>query len=217
MGRRVCVGFLRKFSFSSEGTENEEGTKVTLILISLLMNSRRDNLCKILSILKKISKEQTKWALSIFCIFGNLSCFQYFIEDITLDQQEISLDMECPFKDEDYFSHVQPIWISSFYGHLPLVKYLVSRGCRIRISNQDGDTPLFVACENGGHIDLVRYLLLQNSEVNYQNKDRYFPLLIGSANGHLEIIDILLQMEQMLIKLEFKKILHFWRLAITDS
>jgi ankyrin repeat protein len=59
-------------------------------------------------------------------------------------------------------------------GHYDVVKYLLSSGADINLSDDSGQSPLFVASENG-HNDVVQYLL---------SKTSYSAYIDATHNGH---------------------------------
>jgi len=58
-----------------------------------------------------------------------------------------------------------PLHVSSRYGHLSVVEYLVNQKADINAKNKDGWTPLQWAAENG-HLSVVEYLVNQKADIN---------------------------------------------------
>jgi hypothetical protein len=56
------------------------------------------------------------------------------------------------------FAGNKPLQIAALAGNIEVVEYLIEQGCQIDCANQDKDTPLIDAAENG-HIDVVKSLL----------------------------------------------------------
>lgn len=57
--------------------------------------------------------------------------------------------------------------------------------------NQDGGTPLFVACQCN-HLEVVEELVSNGADVHCQMVDGASPLFISSQNGHLQMVQYLL-------------------------
>jgi len=57
--------------------------------------------------------------------------------------------------------------------------------------NQDGGTPLFVACQCN-HFEVVEELVSNGADVQCQMVDGASPLFISSQNGHLQMVRYLL-------------------------
>lgn len=58
-------------------------------------------------------------------------------------------------------------------------------------SNDEGLTPLHIACDNG-HIDIVRFLLANGANIEAKPKDGRTPLMHAISNDHFEIAEFLI-------------------------
>ena len=58
-------------------------------------------------------------------------------------------------------------------------------------ANNDGDTPLYVACEKG-HAEVVTTLLDANADKNQADNDGDTPLYVACQKGHTEVVTTLL-------------------------
>ena len=76
---------------------------------------------------------------------------------------------------------------------MDFVRYLVSeRGCSTACQNNDGDTPLHVACHES-HADIVRYLVyVQECSVSCQNEDGDTPLHVACRCNRTNLVQFLL-------------------------
>ena len=84
-----------------------------------------------------------------------------------------------------------PINIAAMYGHLNIVKLLISYKSNLEIKEETGYTALMRACQKG-HRDIAELLLQNRSDVNAISNDGETPLMFASAYGHTEIVDLLL-------------------------
>ena len=78
------------------------------------------------------------------------------------------------------------------YGWLDVTRKLVEYNCDPESKNEDGDTPLHVACSNG-YADIVRYLVTERRcSTACQNNKGDTPLLESCKNELLAAVQILL-------------------------
>jgi hypothetical protein len=75
-----------------------------------------------------------------------------------LDQVKLWLEKDPDQLEIAEFAGNKPLQIAALAGNLEVVEYLIEQGCQIDCANQDKDTPLIDAAENG-HIDVVKSLL----------------------------------------------------------
>ncbi|KAI0368749.1 ankyrin [Pilatotrama ljubarskyi] len=64
-----------------------------------------------------------------------------------------------------------PMHAAASYGHLNVLEYLISRGGDVNVTDNDGDTPLYVV-EN---IETARFLVEHGATVNRQNDEGISP------------------------------------------
>lgn len=78
------------------------------------------------------------------------------------------------------------------YNHpdLVMITTLFNFGAA-QLSNEDGNTPLHLAC-NQGNVELVTKLV-ENGPIQVKNKHGWTPLHFAYNQGHIEVIDILLR------------------------
>ena len=76
-----------------------------------------------------------------------------------------------------------PLHVASGYGHLDLVRYLVSQGAQVERCDNDGDTPLIVASRKG-HLDVVRYLKREQAQRKTASPEGMICNLIVSTGGY---------------------------------
>lgn len=71
------------------------------------------------------------------------------------------------------------------------IEVLLSHGAQIDLCQNEGSSPLFLACEKG--YDSTVKLLLQNRAcINLCKSDKFSPLYIACQEGHVEIVKLLL-------------------------
>jgi ankyrin repeat protein len=77
-----------------------------------------------------------------------------------------------------------------------LIKYEYS-GNHINTQTEDGETPLFVACQQG-HASVVRKLLEYKDfvDVNLQDNNKRTPLFVACEEGHLLAVSLLLRFKK---------------------
>ena len=76
------------------------------------------------------------------------------------------------------------------YGHIDIVKYLVEKGAKINLQDNNGYTALILAAY-WGEIDKVRYLVKQGADINIQDETGKTALAIAEEREHQDIADIL--------------------------
>jgi ankyrin repeat protein len=83
-----------------------------------------------------------------------------------------------------------PLFVAVGYGHMDIVKYLLSFGADVNLCDSDGHSPLFIASKEG-HCDIVKYLVAHNADVNLCDDFGQSPLFIASEEGHCDIVKYL--------------------------
>ncbi|KAI4960786.1 hypothetical protein J4E86_002411 [Alternaria arbusti] len=68
------------------------------------------------------------------------------------------------------YAGIAPLQKASLHGWAPVVRYLISKGCRTDCESHDRDTPLIDAVENS-HLDVVK-LLLNEGQVNPHHSNK---------------------------------------------
>lgn len=81
--------------------------------------------------------------------------------------------------------------LSSRYGHVRVVEYLLQQGLDANTTDNVGVTPLVAACE-GGHLAVVKLLLKAKADVNKSAEAGQTPLMAAAARGATEIVALLL-------------------------
>ncbi|KAH9850256.1 ankyrin [Lenzites betulinus] len=64
-----------------------------------------------------------------------------------------------------------PMHAAASYGHLNILEYLISRGGDVNVTDNDGDTPLYVV-EN---VETARFLVEHGAAINRQNDEGITP------------------------------------------
>jgi len=85
-----------------------------------------------------------------------------------------------------------PLLLASMYGHLEVVRELLSQGAEVDAADNNGLTPLYVACNNG-HLEVVRELLSWSPNVNASDNKGLTPLYVASKNFHMKVVVELLE------------------------
>jgi uncharacterized protein len=84
------------------------------------------------------------------------------------------------------------LFSASLHGKVLDVRKAVGRGMDVNVQDDNGHTPLMLACAHG-HLEVVKYLLLKGADSSLQNKlgDKT-ALLISVHKNYTEIVDALL-------------------------
>ena len=72
------------------------------------------------------------------------------------------------------------------------VQELVEKeNCGVSSEDNDGKTPLHIACQNG-HTKVVKILLARGADVDHRNAQGCTPLNLAVRKGHKEAVELLL-------------------------
>ncbi|KAH7729375.1 sex-determining protein fem-1 [Aphelenchoides avenae] len=95
-------------------------------------------------------------------------------------------------------THIPPIVIASRYGHVDVVRYLISKGAdasAVGTVSFDGETihgaPALWAAAAGGHLEVVKLLVSQGIDINQPTNTNSTPLRGACYDGHLNIVKFL--------------------------
>lgn len=79
-----------------------------------------------------------------------------------------------------------PLHLAAFANRLQMAKVLISKGARVGIRNDLGETSLFLAAKEG-HVGMIRLLIGHGADINETpRKGGFSPLMAATFNGHLE-------------------------------
>jgi ankyrin repeat protein len=82
--------------------------------------------------------------------------------------------------------------IAAQNGHAAIVKWLLEEtAVSVDAPDKHGQTPLFVACQNG-HIDIAKLLVAHRANVNHTRADGPTPLHCACWGGHVAVVQWLL-------------------------
>ena len=85
-----------------------------------------------------------------------------------------------------------PFLLTGFSDSVPLVKYLISRGCDVYDKDSSGRTLLHLACCEGKH-ELVQYLVDNYPDMlTIMEKKRQSPFLLAGFSGSVELVKYLI-------------------------
>ena len=88
-------------------------------------------------------------------------------------------------------------------GDLNKVNELCTNGIQVNQANENGTTPLNIACQNG-HSKVVEILLaVDGILVNQADDDGFAPLNIACWEGHLKVVDMLLDIKYYIRRLVY--------------
>lgn len=112
-------------------------------------------------------REKNDYALHVACANGHLHIVEYLV-----------LIHNADVKSLDDNAIIQ----ASLYGHLEVVKFLISQGADVKAQN---NFPVVWASRNG-HLEVVKYLISQGAEKSE------CAFVIAKINGHDEVCNYLL-------------------------
>lgn len=93
--------------------------------------------------------------------------------------------------DVDVVATGTPLMQAAYYGHLEVVKFLITKGANISTNTPFG-TPLIYAVK-GEHLEIVNFFLEKGVDVNFRGgAERETALRVGCANGNILIVKALL-------------------------
>lgn len=76
-------------------------------------------------------------------------------------------------------------------GHIEIVKLLIEKGANVRVTNNNGQTPLHYAASRN-RLDVAQVLLEANSEVNPRDNMGSTPMHRAASRGHIDMVKLLL-------------------------
>jgi hypothetical protein len=82
--------------------------------------------------------------------------------------------------------------IASRYGHLEMVKYLISEGANV--NDNINHTPILGAAQHG-HLEIVKYLISKGSKFDFVDFFGCSPLSWAAWKGHVDIVKYLYSMK----------------------
>ena len=74
---------------------------------------------------------------------------------------------------------------------LELASYLIDQGATVNVENENGQTPLKLACVRG-HVDLAELILEHSSDPNYTGENSKLTAMNSAArSGHIDVVELL--------------------------
>ncbi|WP_264685239.1 ankyrin repeat domain-containing protein [Wolbachia endosymbiont (group B) of Parapoynx stratiotata] len=86
----------------------------------------------------------------------------------------------------------QGLLINARDGNLDKVKDLIAQGANLEAKDNNDNTPLHNACNNG-HFNVAKYLIEKGASLKAKNKDNKTPLELVEQKGYTDIVEILKQ------------------------
>lgn len=126
---------------------------------------------------KKSNNMDLKQSLSEACLSGDFNLVKKITPKLVNLNQRISLKNTA-------------LHLSSLYGHLDIVQFLLENGAKVDIIGEYNNTPLHLASTEG-NLDIVEFLVNNGADINYTNKFGCTPLHNASGNGNLEVVKFL--------------------------
>ena len=123
----------------------------------------------------KGGKEITHHDLFIACIDGNLELVKAAIQQKKVDLNETGKNGRTLF------------YMACLYGHITIVKELITQRVDMEKADSDRRTPFYVACREG-YLDIVRELIAQHVDMETPNVCEWTPFYIACNEGNIEIV-----------------------------
>ncbi len=86
-----------------------------------------------------------------------------------------------------------PLHVSSYNGHLNIVKLLIEKGSDVNFRNRRKQTPLHLAIFNG-HSDVIEYLISKGADIDAPENEGSNPASWAAYTGQIKILEILMKL-----------------------
>lgn len=90
------------------------------------------------------------------------------------------------------------IHVCAYVGAADVVKKLLEMGEEVNVTNDTGETPLFMAAA-GGYSQLVRHLISIGADINKPNIYFETPLYMACYQGHVEVVRAMVRARGLLV------------------
>jgi ankyrin repeat protein len=98
-----------------------------------------------------------------------------------------------------------PLILSSFYGHLEIVKILIENGGNVNCKSNYGNTPLMESSYSG-HLEIVKLLIENGTDWNIKNKyNNDFMYYLSEENKEIIIKEYPEEYELYILKKDVEK------------
>ena len=116
------------------------------------------------------------------CMSGKVDIVRYIISQINIE------------KDSRGAHKQTPLMTAVSFGHMTVVKYLVSIGCDLSVHDNEGNNILHVACR-GGNVDMVKYIFTQmKTEKESRGAFGWTPIMTAASGGYISVVKYLVSM-----------------------
>lgn len=126
-----------------------------------------------------VKSKEGKTSFYLACEVQNFAALKFLVENCKVEL----------IKNEPNYQKVSPLLISTYHKHIEIVKYLISIGCDINQTDEEENTPLFLASELNS-LELVKFFI-ENGAISHPDMEGVTPIHIASRKGNLEIVKYL--------------------------
>ncbi|XP_046857397.1 E3 ubiquitin-protein ligase MIB1-like isoform X2 [Xenia sp. Carnegie-2017] len=118
------------------------------------------------------------------------------VEDVLTRDTDVNGLFSChtALKVNGLFSGHTALQAASQYGHLDIVKLLISRNANLEVEDKDGDRAMHHAAF-GDEADVVRELGRSGADLNARNKRRQTPLHVAVNKSHVLVVKTMLDLK----------------------
>ena len=152
------------------------------------LRNKVDALKEMLSLIQERKKGLAEWQTVLKS--GNKK--QLVPAALATEIPVVEVLLECADKSGNYNDELGHL-LSGAAGRnkLELARYLIEQGATVNVENENGQTPLKLACVRG-HVDLAELILQHSEDPNYTGENSKLTAMNSAArSGHIDVVELL--------------------------